>query len=501
MSHPGLVLANKLEAPIETILVSVMPQETKVAFYEESELCEFQLERDFSHSTLGNIYIGRVKRILAGLQSAFVEIGLERTAFLQYVDLVENKISAKDQEPFPIESLLHEGQSILVQVIKEPIANKGARLSTQISLVGRYLVFLPQDQGVAVSQRIEDEIQKESLKQLLSSMIPAGHGGGYIVRTRAMEATQQELQFDLDFLDQLWAKIQRKARSQKTPSLLFKDLDLSLRLLRDHVGENTQAILVDSLSTVQRMQAFSGHYGAGLTDKIIYFEEDHTPLLERYHTEEKLSKAFYPTVRLKAGGYIVIESTESLTTIDVNTGGFVGVNNFQQTILQTNLEACSVIARQLRLRNLGGIIIIDFIDMQDEEDQQEVLQRLAYFLKLDKTKITLHGFTALGLVELTRKRTKNSLKALLMHRCPSCGGYGCVKSTQTICYEIMQLIYKEVSRFRYPAVKLLASTEVVKSFLQQESKPLLTLSEALGVEITLIAKDTFDRGCYKVLPE
>ncbi|MBN3859612.1 Rne/Rng family ribonuclease [Neisseriaceae bacterium PsAf] len=497
MLQQGIPLPKGLEAPPETVLVSVMPHETKVAFYENNELFEFHIERNFSINTVGNIYLGKVKRVLPGMQSAFIDIGLERAAFLHFVDLVENRINLEN--PQRIEHTIFEGQSILVQVIKEPIGNKGARVTTQISLVGRHLVYLPQDNHIGVSQRIETEEQKETLKQKLESIIPKNHQGGYIIRTRASEATAQELEADLIFLDRFWKEIKKQSILRGPPSLIFKDLNIALRLLRDFVGKNTQKILVDSLPTFQEMHQFAENYCVTELNKIFYFENDEdVDLFSLYHVDDKVKKALYPRVNLKGGGYLIIESTESMTTIDVNTGGFVGSDNFQETIYQTNLEACQVVARELRLRNIGGIIIIDFIDMEDEAHQERVLQELAYYLSFDKTKVTLNGFTALGLVELTRKRTRSSLKNALTEKCIYCDGYGYIKSIQTICYEIMHLIYNEVSKFGYQSIKIIASSDVIECLLDEESRPLLKLCETLQTKITLVVGNGFDREDYEL---
>ncbi|QRN41536.1 MAG: Rne/Rng family ribonuclease [Neisseriaceae bacterium] len=495
MLQQGIPLPKGLEAPPESVLVSVMPQETKVAFYENNELCEFHIERNFSLNTVGNIYLGKVKRILPGMQSAFVDIGLERAAFLHFVDLVENRVSPEN--PQRIEKIIFEGQSILVQVIKEPIGNKGARVTTQISLVGRHLVFLPQDNHIGVSQRIETEEQKAILRKKLESIIPNNHQGGFIVRTKASEATVEELEADLIFLDRFWKEIKSQSILRSSPSLIFKDLSLALRLLRDFVGSNTQKILVDSLVTFQEMRSFAESYCPIVLNKIFYFENNNeVDLFSFYHVDYK--KALYPRVDLKGGGYLIIESTESMTTIDVNTGGFVGANNFQSTIYQTNLEACQVVARELRLRNIGGIIIVDFIDMEDKVHRAKVLQELAYYLSFDKTKVTLNGFTALGLVELTRKRTRSSLKNALTERCMHCGGYGYIKSIQTVCYEIMHLIYNEVNKFGYQSIKVVASSDVIECLLDEESLPLLRLCEALQTKITLVVGNEFEREDYEL---
>ncbi len=355
----GIPIPKDAVRPSETVLVNITPQETRVAVLEENNICELHIERNSGHSLVGNIYLGVVKRVLPGMQSAFIDIGLERAAFLHIVDVLEQRRNPDETQR--IEHMLFEGQSVLVQVIKDPINTKGARLSTQISLAGRFLVHLPQEDHIGISQRIEDDAERSSLRERLNNLLPENACHGYIIRTNAENASDDQLQSDINYLTKVWEHIQKQAKIQPPETLLYQDLPLSLRVLRDMFSLDTHKILVDSTENHRRMTQFAEQYVQGALGRIELFKGER-PLFETHNIEQEIARALQPRVNLNFGSYLIIESTEAMTTIDVNTGGFVGARNFDETIFRTNLEACHTIARELRLRNLGGIIIIDFID-------------------------------------------------------------------------------------------------------------------------------------------
>ncbi|MET0441809.1 MAG: ribonuclease G, partial [Casimicrobiaceae bacterium] len=428
------------------ILINVTPQETRVAMLEQAVVQELHVERASARGLVGNICLGKVARVLPGMQSAFVEIGLERAAFLHIADIWEHRQNGHGGEHKPIEKILHEGQALLVQVIKDPIGTKGARLSTQVSLAGRLLVFLPQDSHIGISQRIEDEAERESLRGKLQTLLPEGTAGGFIIRTMAEAATERELATDIEYLTKLWRDLTVRSREVPAPSLLYQDLNLALRVLRDMTTDDTSRVLVDSRETFARMQEFARDYTPALADRLHHYVGER-PLFDLHGVEEEIEKALARRVELKSGGYLIIDQTEAMTTIDVNTGGFVGGRSFDDTIFKTNLEAAQVIARQLRLRNLGGIIIIDFIDMENADHRAAVLAELNRALERDRTRLTVNGFTQLGLVEMTRKRTRESLAHVLCEPCPVCEGRGELKTAQTACYEVLRELLREARQF------------------------------------------------------
>ena len=493
---PSIPLPRDVVRPPETVLVNITPQETRVAMLEENNICELHIERNSGHGLVGNIYLGIVRRVLPGMQSAFIDIGLERAAFLHIVDVLEQRKNPDATQR--IEHMLFEGQTVLVQVIKDPINSKGARLSTQISLAGRFLVHLPQDEHIGISQRIEDEEERNSLRERLSRLLPADSNRGYIIRTSAETATDAELQADIDYLTKVWANIQNQAKTRPPETMLYQDLPLSLRVLRDMFNDNTQEILVDSNENFQKMHTFAAQYVQGAVDKLKLFKGDR-PLFESYNIEQEINRALQPRVNLNFGSYLIIEATEAMTTIDVNTGGFVGARNFDETIFKTNLEACHAIARELRLRNLGGIIIIDFIDMTSENHREAVLQELAKALSFDRTRVTLNGFTSLGLVELTRKRTRENLSHVLCEPCPACQGRGRMKTAQTVCYEIQREIVRESRRFDVAQFRILASPSVIDLFLDEESQSLAMLIDFIGKPISLAVENSYTQEQYDVV--
>ncbi len=480
----------------EDILINFTPQETRVAVMYQGVVQELHIERNASRGLVGNIYIGRIVRILPGMQSAFVDVGLQRTAFLHVADIWEPRSAGEAARP--IEHILHEGQSIVVQVIKDPIGTKGARLSTQISVAGRLLVYLPQEKHIGISQRIENENEREALRERIARLVPGNEPGGYIVRTMAEGATDEELANDIEYLRKLWYDIQAEAKKVAPPGLLYQELSLGLRVLRDFVNANTMRIVIDSRENFQKLSSFAKEYTPAVRPLLNHYIGER-PLFDLYGIEQEIEKALARRVDLKSGGYLIFDQTEAMTTIDVNTGGFVGVRNFDETVFKTNLEAAHTIARQLRLRNLGGIIIIDFIDMDSEEHKAAVLDEFNTALASDHTRLTVNGFTALGLVEMTRKRTRESLAHILCEECPTCNGRGEVKTARTVCYEILRELLREARQFNAREFRILAGVAVTDIFLDEESQGLAMLSDFIGKPISLKAEPSYTQEQYDIV--
>jgi len=470
-------------AAAEDILINITPQETRVAMLVSGSVQEVLVERTGSRGLVGNIYMGRVTRVLPGMQSAFVEVGLGRAAFLHVADIFEHR--RPNGEPAkPIEKILSEGQPQLVQVSKDPIGTKGARLSTQISIAGRMLVYLPQDPHIGISQRIEDETGRQMLRDKVKELLPPDEQGGYIIRTLAETATDEELAADIEYLRYLWRDIRERALGAEPPQLLYQDLSLAQRVLRDMVSAKTASVNVDSRENYQKLVDFAERYMPTVRSKLEHYTGER-PLFDLYNVEPEIEKALARRVELKSGGYLILDQTEAMTTIDVNTGAYVGSRNFDDTIFKTNLEAAQAIARQLRLRNLGGIIIIDFIDMESEEHRGAVLEEFKRALARDRTRMTVNGFTQLGLVEMTRKRTRESLAHVLCEPCPTCGGRGEVKTARTVCYEILREILREARAFNAREFRVLASQPVIDLFLEDESASLAMLSDFIGKPVSV----------------
>ena len=480
----------------EEILINVTPQETRVAVIRQGVAQELHVERTTGRGLVGNIYLGVVSRVLPGMQSAFIHIGLDRAAFLHVADIWEQRQDGEPQRP--IERLLHEGARLLVQVIKDPIGTKGARLSTQISIAGRLLVYLPQECRIGISQRIEDEAERAQLRERLQHLLPPDQTGGFIVRTMAETASDRELLSDIEFLRKIWGDIQERAQTVSAPAPLYHDLNLALRVLRDIANEETERILVDSHETYRALQAFAQDYTAGFLERVQLYTGER-PLFDLYAIEDEIERALARRVPLKSGGYLIIDQTEALTTIDVNTGGFVGGRSFDDTIYKTNLEAAHAIARQLRLRNLGGIIVVDFIDMENDVHRDAVLTEFRRALALDRTRITVNGFTSLGLVEMTRKRTRESLAHTLCEPCPMCQGRGEVKTAQTVCYEILREIVREAHQFNAREFRILASQKVIDLFLDEESQSLAMLGDFISRPISLQVETIYSQEQYDII--
>ncbi len=481
---------------MDDYLINITPQETRVALMQHGVVQELHIERSHSRGIVGNIYMGKVVRVLPGMQSAFVEIGLERTAFLHVADIWEER-QGNAEVTRPIERILSEGQSIMVQTLKEPIGTKGARLSTQVSIAGRLLVYLPREKHIGISQRIE-ESEREALRSRIVALLPEGEEGGYIARTMAENATDEELRADIAYLRRLWAEIQNRSLLAKPPSLLHRDLNLAQRVLRDLVTPETGRVVIDSRENFLKISAFAKEYMPQVSDRLEHYIGER-PLFDLHGVEDEIQKALARRVELKSGGYLIIDQTEAMTTIDVNTGGYVGSRNFDDTIFKTNLEAAQTIARQLRLRNLGGIIIIDFIDMDTEEHRTAVLAELNKALAKDHTRITVSGFTQLGLVEMTRKRTRESLAHVLCETCPTCGGRGEVKTAHTVCYEILRELLRESRQFSAREFRILATQDVIDLFLDDESQSLAQLSAFIERPVSLQAEAGYTQEQYDIV--
>ncbi len=484
----------------EDILINCTPQETRVGVMQAGVPQELHIERAANRGLVGNIYVGRVARVLPGMQSAFIEIGLERAGFLHVADIWEERQNTQpsDAPAKPIERILSEGQSRLVQVIKDPIGTKGARLSTQISIAGRLVVYLPQDPHIGISQRIEDETERQLLREKLAQLLSADETGGFIIRTVAETATEAELRGDIEYLKKLWHGIRGRALTAPAPTLLYQDLSLAQRVLRDIAGESTGRIIIDSRENFQKLQEFAAEYTPKVLEKLEHYTGER-PLFDLHNVEDEIERALARRVELKSGGYLILEQTEAMTTIDVNTGGYVGTRSFDDTIFKTNLEAAQVIARQLRLRNLGGIIIIDFIDMESAEHRSAVLAELNKALARDRTRISVNGFTGLGLVEMTRKRTRESLEHVLCEPCTTCGGRGVVKTAQTVCYEVLREILREARQFNAREFRILASQSVIDLFLEEESQSLAMLGDFIGKPVSMQVETSYGQEQFDII--
>jgi ribonuclease G len=476
---------------VEEILINITPQETRVAITAAGVVQELLIERAASRGLVGNLYVGRVARVLPGMQSAFVEVGLERAAFLHVVDIW-------DRRDRPIEKILAEGQPILVQVAKDPIGSKGARLSTQVSIAGRLLVYLPNDPHIGISQRIEDEGGRAALRERLRELVPPDEKGGFILRTLAEAAAEDELRADLAYLRELWKAVAERSLGAEPPKLIYQDLSLAQRVLRDMVTAATDRALVDSRENFQKLAAFAERYMPQVRPRLEHYTGER-PLFDLYNVEPEIERALSRRVELKSGGYLIIDQTEAMTTIDVNTGGFVGSRNFDDTVFKTNLEAAQAIARQLRLRNLGGIIIIDFIDMESAEHRNAVLDELRRALARDRTRITLNGFSALGLVEMTRKRTRESLAHVLCEPCPTCAGRGAVRTAHTVCYDILREIVREARAFKAREFRVIAAQPVIDLLLEEDSASLAMLQDFIGRPVSVQVETSYTQEQFDIV--
>lgn len=482
----------------QEILVNITQREVRVALLENGILQEIHIERSLHQGLLGNIYKGRVSRLLPGIQAAFIDIGLDRSAFLHISDMGIDDVLEKAALTFAhidIRPLLMVGQEILVQVYKDPLGSKGARLTTQFTIPSRYLVLTPGITQVAVSQKIIDE----QVRERLSMMVTPGEQGGFIFRTAAEAATQSEIDADKEFLNSLWLDVGLRSKQVKAPGLIYEEIPIVLRVLRDLVGYDVERIRVDNLEAMEQMRAFAIRYVPSLTNRIELYDGD-KPIFDVYSVEEELRKSLERKVPLKSGGHIIIDQTEAMTTIDVNTGSFVGNQNLEQTIFKTNLEAVDAIVRQVRLRNLGGIIIIDFIDMPDPSHQEHVMQSLTATLAKDSSKTQVSELSSLGLVQMTRKRTRESLEHILCTPCPLCQKRGSIKSLETICYEIFRELKRIAQNYPWYGFTVIASPVVANELLNEESTMLADLEAQLGKPIKLRAEPSYVQERYDVLP-
>lgn len=484
------------------LLVNVTPSETRVALLESGVLKEVHIERESKRGLVGNIYKGRITRVLPGMQSAFVDIGLEKAAFLHASDIVSHTecVDENEKKQFVVKNiseLVREGQDIVVQVVKDPLGTKGARLTTDITLPSRYLVFMPENSHVGVSQRIESEEERARLKALVEPY--CDELGGFIVRTAAEDVSEECLQQDANFLKRLWRKVLERKEKYPAKSMLYGELALAQRILRDFVGTRINSVQIDSKNTCEKVKEFLNEFMPELTQSVSHYMGSQ-PLFDAYKVEEGIQKALDKRVDLKSGGYLIIEQTEAMTTIDINTGAFVGHRNLAHTIFNTNIEATQAIAQQLQLRNLGGIIIIDFIDMLEDEHRQRVLESLEQALKGDRVKTNVNGFTQLGLVEMTRKRTRESLERVLCSDCESCKGRGTIKTVETVCYEILREILRVHNLYKADRYLVYADHHVAEYLINEESHARLAELEVfIGRKIDIKTEPYYHQDQFDVV--
>jgi len=486
----------------DEILINVSPTERRVAVVESGLLQELYLERGGESSYVGNIYMGRIERVLPGMQAAFVNVGLERTAFLHAADIVPRQAELDENgesRPVPsITELVTQGQKLLVQVVKDPLGTKGARLTTQLSIPSRYLVLLPGVQSLGVSVRIELEAERERLRDLLREHIDEGSEYGFIIRTNAEGVEGEALSRDLKYLRRLWPRIEADAADAVVGQAVYEDLSLPYRSLRDLMHADIEKVRIDETETFRRALRFAGEFFPEWADRIEFYDGD-GPLFDLYGVETEIERALNRTTPLKSGGHLTIDQTEAMTTVDVNTGSYLGHRNLEETIFKTNLEAAQAIARQLRLRNLGGIIIIDFIDMTDDDHKRQVLRTLQRALGRDHARTTVSEISLLGLVEMTRKRTTESLEHRLCESCPACDGRGRVKSVDTVCSEIFREIMRAVRQFETGQMRVMACPAVVDRMLEEHHGSIAELTEQLGTSIHFQPEEQYDQEQFDVV--
>ncbi len=480
----------------DEILINITPPETRVAIVENGVVQEVLIERTRRRGLVGNVYKGKICRLLPGMQAAFVEIGLEKAGFLHVSDLCPDERGRSDQDQ--IEVIFKDGQDLLVQVVKDPLGAKGARLTTELAIPSVYLVYMPHSKTGGVSQRIESESERTRLRTIVETFQKEHGSGGFIARTASEGVDEGTLRADMQFLLKLWNSINQRQRTAKPRTLLHEDLPLGMRVLRDMHCERVEKVRVDSRETFARLTKFSKEFVPELAARLEHYSGER-PLFDLYNVEEEIKRALERRVALKSGGYLIFDQTEAMTTIDVNTGGFVGGRNLEETIFKTNLEAAQAIARQLRLRNLGGIIIIDFIDMRDQEHRKQVLSALQRSLEKDNAKNAISEVSSLGLVEMTRKRTRESLEHILCETCPTCAGRGVLKTAETICLDIFREILREIRQYDVQELLVLASNEVVARLLDEESDTLSELESFTGVSIKFRSEAQYSQEQYDVV--
>ncbi|MGB1263340.1 MAG: ribonuclease G [Cognaticolwellia sp.] len=481
------------------LLINVTPSETRVALIENGSLQEVHVEREARRGLVGNIYLGKIIRVLPGMQAAFVDINLDKAAFLHASD-INSKLILKDDnksEQVPdIRNLVHEGQFIVVQVVKDPLGTKGARLTTDITVAARFLVLMPNANHAGISQRIEDPKERNRLKSIVTPYCGEHHG--FIVRTAAEGAGVEELQHDAEFLRRVWAKVIERKERKQTKDPIYRDLSLAFRVLRDFVGVSLERIRIDSKLTYEQLLEFTTEFVPNLAPMLEYYPGER-PIFDLFDVESEIQRSLHRKIELKSGGYLIIDQTEAMTTIDINTGAFVGHRNLAETIFNTNIEATQAIARQLRLRNLGGIIIVDFIDMNDKEHQRRVLHSLDVAMAKDNVKYSLSGFSALGLVEMTRKRTRESLEHILCGECNVCHGRGYVKTVETVCFEILREIVRVNRAYDSDQFIVYASSAVSESLINDEYHNLAELEVFIGKQIKVQTENMYNQEQFDVV--
>ncbi|MGI9324912.1 MAG: Rne/Rng family ribonuclease [Pseudomonadales bacterium] len=491
----------------EELIINVSDFETRVALLDQGSACEVHLARANNYSLTGNIYLGRVERVIPGMQAAFVDVGLERPGFLHARDIDDLKLPVGEDkvEHRDIRDLLRTGQEIMVQVAKDPISTKGARLTAQLAIASRYLVLMPFTDHIGISQRIEDEAEKDRLRELVSSLREQQDVQvGFIVRTAGEGVAAGALEMDMRVLVRMWDKILKNRHAAGCPGSIYQEIPLHIRVVRDLAGPTLERIVIDHQPTFGRVRSFVEEFLPEFADRLEFYEEPR-PLFERYGVEDELKRALGKTVELKCGGHLVIEQTEAMITIDVNTGKFLGGSNLEDTVFRANLEAAQMIPRQLRLRNLGGIVVIDFIDMIDEEHQRQVLRALEKASELDAARIRIEGFSSLGLVQLSRKRTRESLLQQLCEPCERCTGSGVVRTAATTCSEIFRAISQD-SDLRCGALPkdageylIRATDSVVDRLLDEDSESLAQLGRLIGRDIRIQIEPSYGPGQFDIV--
>lgn len=481
------------------ILINSNGFETRVALVEEGMLSEVWLERDQKHSIVGNIYKGTVEKVLPGLQAAFVNIGQEKAAFIHVSDIVEQHVEAKGVAEGAISQILHEGQHIVVQVYKDQIGSKGARVTTQLSIPSRYLVMLPNSPALtAISARITEDAERDRLTELLIKINQSNQDFGLIARTNSELVGHTGLYHDWRFLKRLWQQINETIQSSKSPCLIYSEFSLSKKVVRDHINENLTKITTDSHEIHHKLKQFIHDFAPDWNGELLEHKITR-PLFDQFHIDDEIDRSISKHVSLKSGGNLVFDQNEAMTTIDVNTGQFVGYKSLEDTAFKTNLEAAQTIARQLRLRNIGGIIIIDFIDMIEKSHKNKVLQTLEEFLENDSARTNVLGFTGLGLVEMTRKRTTENLNDMLCEPCDKCHGNGSIETIETISFKLFREISRSVKQFKATKVMVIGSSRLVKYIIDEHSETLAEMEEALGKRISFQAEESYERHQHDVV--
>jgi len=485
----------------EELLINVTPREVRAALLENGVLQEVFIERASRRGIVGNVYQGRVSRVLPGMQAAFIDIGRERTAFLHASDIARPTLDEERVDPPAppnISELVQEGGQIIVQVLKDPLGTKGARLTTHITLPSRYLVFMPKGNGVGVSTRIDDEDERTRLRTLAETFASDDMTGGYIVRTAAETVGAEALRADMLYLHKLWQVVTEAAHRARPGEMVFEDLPLEARVVRDLLGADMERIRVDDEESFGRLRKFAEIFTPEFAPMIEHYTANR-PIFDVYSIDDELQRALERRVPLKSGGSLIFDQTEAMTTIDVNTGAYVGHRNLEETIFRTNLEAAQAIARQLRLRNLGGIVIIDFIDMTSSEHRSQVLQALEKNLLTDNARTQISDVSTLGLVEMTRKRTRESLEHVLCQPCPTCEGRASVKTAETVCYEIYREVLRQSRQFDCKEMMVVAHQDVIELLVDEESDLVAELETITGNPIRLQTETSYSPEQHDVV--